>query len=394
VYAILPEDRAPLAGALVIGTAGIGNAMGPLLGGFLTDALSWRWILFLNVPIAAIACLVTWRTVHVPNPSERNRIDYAGIAAISVGLVALLMALGQAPDEGWGSAVVIGGFALSAVLLVSFFFIERHMRDDALVPGDVIGNGNFLSACIATLMMSATFFAALLYLPQFFQKVLDYSPVAAGAALLPLMGTFALTSFVAGRLYERFGPKVMVTVGGACIAAGPLLWSRIEPGSGYGSLVPGMIVAGVGIGLFYSSVTTAGVTSLDASRSSLAGGILYMFQVAGGAVGLGLTTTVFLVGANRGLDESTNAAGVQLTGDEQEAVRGVLAGTDSSQTVLTTYAGQLGDQLVELVRDAFASGLRWAFLLDGALAIVGVIVSALFVGGSVFKRRHAAAAAN
>ena len=392
VYAILPENRAPLAGALVIGTAGIGNAIGPLLGGALTDAWSWRWILFLNVPIAAVTCLVTWRTVHVPNPAERNRIDYAGIAAISIGLVALLVALGQAPDEGWGSPVVLGGFALSAVLLVSFFFIERRMRDDALVPGEVMGNGNFLSTCIVTMLMSATFFAALLYLPQFFQKVLDYSPAAAGVALLPLMGTFALTSFVAGRLYERFGAKTMVTAGGVCIALATLLWSRIGPNSGYEDLVPGMIVAGIGIGMFLSSVTTAGVTSLDPSRSSLAGGILYMFQIAGGAVGLGITTTVFLVGANRGLEDSTSAAGADLTPDEMESVRGVLAGTDSSQAVVAKYAGQLGDQLVELVRDAFATGLRWAFLLDGALAVIGVVVSALFVGGSVFARRRAATA--
>jgi EmrB/QacA subfamily drug resistance transporter len=391
VYAILPEDRAALGGAIVIGTAGIGNAMGPMLGGALTDAFSWRWILFLNLPIAAVACLVTWRTVHVPNPDERNRIDYAGIATISIGLIALLMALGQAPDEGWGSPVVIGAFAVAAVLLLAFVFIERRMRADALVPGDVMSNGNFVSACVATLLMSATFFAALLYLPQFFQKVLDYSPVAAGAALLPLMGTFALTSFVAGRLYEKFGPKVIVTIGGVCIALGPLLWSRIEPSSSYGALVPGMIVAGVGIGLFYSSVTTAGVTSLDSARSSLAGGILYMFQVAGGAVGLGLTTTLFLVGANRGLDDNTTDAGVQLSGDELEAVRGVLAGTDSSQAVVAKYSGQLGGELVDLVRDAFATGLRWAFLLDGALAVGGVIVSALFVGGSVFKHRRTVA---
>jgi EmrB/QacA subfamily drug resistance transporter len=392
VYAILPEDRAPLAGALVIGTAGIGNAMGPMLGGALTDAWSWRWILFLNVPIAGVACFVTWRTVHVPNPSERNRIDYAGIATISIGLIALLMALGQAPDEGWGSPIVIGGLALCAVLLSSFVFIERRMRADALVPGDVMSNRNFVSACIATLLMSATFFASLLYLPQFFQKVLDYSPVAAGAALLPLMGTFAATSFIAGRLYERFGPKLMVTVGGACIAIGPLLWSRVDAESGYSAFVPGMVIAGIGIGLFYSSVTTAGVTSLDPSRSSLAGGILYMFQVAGGAVGLGVTTTLFLVGSNKGLADSTQAAGAQLTDGEQSTVRGVLAGTDSAQTVLAKYAGQLGDQLVDIVREAFAMGLRWAFLLDGLLAIGGVIVSALFVGGSVFKHRKAASA--
>jgi hypothetical protein len=153
-----------------------------------------------------------------------------------------------------------------------------------------------------------------------------------------------------------------------------------------------MVIAGIGIGLFYSSVTTAGVTSLDPSRSSLAGGILYMFQVAGGAVGLGLTTTMFLVGSNRGLEQATENAGTQLTASEQSAVRGVLAGTDSAQTVLANYAGQLGDQLVEIVHDAFAMGLRWAFLLDGVLAVAGVVVSALFVGGTLWSRHRAPAA--
>jgi hypothetical protein len=166
----------------------------------------------------------------------------------------------------------------------------------------------------------------------------------------------------------------------------------VDAESGYSAFVPGMVIAGIGIGLFYSSVTTAGVTSLDPSRSSLAGGILYMFQVAGGAVGLGVTTTLFLVGSNKGLADSTQAAGAQLTDGEQSTVRGVLAGTDSAQTVLAKYAGQLGDQLVDIVREAFAMGLRWAFLLDGLLAIGGVIVSALFVGGSVFKHRKAASA--
>jgi EmrB/QacA subfamily drug resistance transporter len=389
VYAILPTARASLAGALVIGTAGVGNAAGPLLGGVLTQELSWRWILFLNLPIAAVACLVTWRTVHVANPAERNRIDYVGIACLSIALIALLMALGQAPDEGWGSPFVVGLFTLCAVLLVVFVVTERRMRDDALVPGDVMGNRNFVSACLATLLMSATFFAALLYLPQYFQKVLDYSALRSGAALLPLMGVFAMVSFFGGRLYDRLGAKTMVSIGAAGIAVGALMISRITSSSELTDLVPGMVVLGLGVGLFYSSVTTAGITVLDESRSSLAGGILYMFQVAGGAVGLGLTTTVFLMGSNRSLERDTAELDhLTLTGDEQEVVRGVLAGTDSAATVLARFPGETGEQLVGLVRDAFASGMRWAFTLDGLLAVAGIAVSVLFVGGSLVHRHR------
>ena len=141
--------------------------------------------------------------------------------------------------------------------------------------------------------MSATFFAALLYLPQFMQKHLGYSPLEAGVGVLPFLATFALVSFIAGPLYNRLGAKPLAVVGAACITIAPFLFSQVSEGSGYGALVAGMVVLGIGIGSFYPTATTAGVTSVDESQSSLAGGILYMCQIAGGAIGLGLTTTVF-----------------------------------------------------------------------------------------------------
>ena len=134
-----------------------------------------------------------------------------------------------------------------------------------------MANAAFRSACIATLLMSAVFFASLLFLPQFFQKILGYSPLEAGAGLLPMMAVFAVTSFVAGGLYERLGAKVIVSAGAVCLTAGAFLVSLVERDSGFGALVPGMVVTGIGVGLFYSSITTAAVTALDPSRSSLAG---------------------------------------------------------------------------------------------------------------------------
>ena len=386
VYAILPDSKAGLAGGLVIGTAGLGNAAGPLLGGFLTQVFDWRWILFLNLPITLLACLVTWRTVHVENPSDRTAIDYAGIAAISIGLIALLIGLGQAPDLGWTDPVVLGLFAVCVVLLVAFVFRERAAGAAALIPRDVMTNVPFMSACTATLLMSATFFAALLYLPQYLQKIQGANALVAGAALLPMMGTFALTSFAEGAILRRVGMKAVVSVGALLMATGPLLLALfVQQDSGYTALLPGMIVLGLGIGLFYSSVTTAGVTALDASRSSLAGGILYMFQVAGGAVGLGITTSVFLLGTNSGLTDGTSKLGITLDASEQASVRGVLAGTDSAATIVAQQSGPVGQQLVEVVRDAFVTGLRWALLFDFALAVIGLIVTAAKVGGPLSR---------
>jgi MFS family permease len=140
--------------------------------------------------------------------------------------------------------------------------------------------------------MSAIFFAALLYLPQFFEKILGYSPLASGAGLLPMMVVFAAASFAAGSLYDRLGARVVVGGGALALAVGMVLLALLDDHSSYASLIPGMVVLGVGVGLFYSSVTTVAVTALDPSQSSLAGGIVYMCQVAGGAVGLGINTAI------------------------------------------------------------------------------------------------------
>ena len=333
-FAILPESKAGLAGGLILGAAGFGNAVGPMLGGLLTDALSWRWIFFVNVPIAAFAVLVTARVVHVAEPEVTERgIDYRGISCLSIGLLCALLALDQGTDDGFTDPVILALFAVAGVLLVAFAVIELRGGAIALVPRDVMTNAPFAFACLTVLMMSAIFFAALLYLPQFFQKELGYSPLKAGAGLLPMMGTFAAVSFVAGPLYGRLGPKRIVSIGAAFLAAGMFLLSRLDAGTDYVALVPGMVVLGIGVGAFYSSITTAGVTALDPARSGLAGGIVYMCQIAGGAVGLGLNTAI----------------------------------------VATA--------------DTLAEGIRIAFVVDGVLAVAGVLIAVFFVGGTVHPER-------
>lgn len=333
-FAALPAERAGLAGGLILGAAGIGNAAGPLIGGVLTDLLSWRWIFLLNLPVTAFAVLVTWRVVHQPRPEvDDTRIDYAGVFTISTGLVALLLAFDQALDWGWSDPRIIGLFVVSALLLVAFVLAERRAGAHALVPADVMRNRDFSATCLVILLMSAVFFASLLYLPQIMQKVLGYSPIEAGVGLLPLMGTFAVVSFAAGPLYARVGPRRLLGLGAFCIAAGPLLISLFVDNETYAALIPGMVVTGLGIGLFYATATTAAVTAVDPSRSSLAGAIIYMFQIAGGAIGLGLTTTIF-----------------------------TEAGRDASGA------------------NAVVEGIETAFRVDAALALVGLLVALLFIG--------------
>jgi EmrB/QacA subfamily drug resistance transporter len=334
-FAALPADKAGMAGGIILGAAGIGNAAGPLIGGILTDVLDWRYIFFLNLPVTAFAAFVTWREVHQPAPDvEDTKMDYAGIVTLSVGLVSLLLAFDQVIDWGWGDPRIIGLLVTFVVLITAFVFTERRAGAHALVPADVMRNRDFTYSCSAILLMSAVFFAGMLYLPQFMMKVLGFTPVEAGLGMLPMMATFAIVSFVAGPLYDRFGPKPLVSLGSLGIALGPALVAIAVSEESYAAIVPGLVVLGLGVGLFYPTATTAGVTAVDESRRSLAGAIIYMFQVAGGSVGLGLTTTVF---AQAGSHETGSAS--------------------------------------------FVDGFETAFGMDAGLALGGFLISVLLIGG-------------
>ena len=333
-YALLPKGKEGLAGGLILGAAGFGNAVGPLIGGILTDTLGWRWIFFLNLPIAAFAILVTWKVVAPDAPStEERRLDYLGVATLSIGLLSLLLALDQGSDDGWTHPRILAQFVLFAIAFTAFVLVERRAGAKALIPPDVLQNRAFFAACITVLLMSAIFFAALLYVPQFMMKILHYSALQAGAGLLPMMGVFAATSFAAGPLYSRLGPKRIVCGGAAFLAAGMYMLSRVEaesPICGAGSRHgrprhrdrPLLLLDHDGRR-----------EALDPSRASLAGGVVYMFQIGGGSIGLGLNTAI----------------------------------VDSAASLPV--------------------GIGNAFLVDAILAVCGLLVAALFVGGSVDLER-------
>jgi EmrB/QacA subfamily drug resistance transporter len=337
-YAVLPPARKALAGGLILGVSGLGNAVGPLLGGWLTDAATWRLVFFINVPITVVAMLVVLRLVPESGGQAAERaIDYPGVALLSAGTVAVLMALDLGTDGGFGRPSIVLLLVAGLALLAMFFLVERGQGEAALLPRSVLRNRTFSVACLAVLFMAATFFSAVLFLPQLMQKQLGFSALLSGAGLLPLMGAFALTSFVAGPLYGRIGPRIAVSAGAALLVGGIVWLSGVSGGSTYASLVGGMLVLGAGVGLFFSSIITVAVTALDPSQSSLAGGILYMCEVAGGAVGLGLNTAIVLHGPT------------------------------------------------------LAEGMRMSFRVDAVLALIGLGICIGFVHGPTRSAAHAAA---
>jgi EmrB/QacA subfamily drug resistance transporter len=294
IFGLVPPARAGLAGGLLLGVSGIGNALGPMVGGFLTDRLSWRWILVLNLPIAAAAITLVALYIDHDAPAEtRERLDWAGVTTLSVGLVTLLVALDQASDWGWGDPRIIGLLIISVVSLVALVITQRRGGRDALVPRDVIGTRAFASACVTIVLVSGIWFAVLLYAPQYMEKILGFSALRAGVAFLPMLLTFSVTAFTAGWLYNHMGPRLPLLCGTACMPLGALLLSLVGTSSPYLTMVPGLIVVGIGVGLFYSTVTNAALTALDPSRTGLGSGLTFMFQLVSGALGVAIATTVF-----------------------------------------------------------------------------------------------------
>jgi Na+/melibiose symporter-like transporter len=282
--------------------------------------------------------------------------------------------------------------ALSVGLIVAFGFIEPRMGANALIPSDVARNREFISCCLVTLMLSAVFFSIVLYVPQYLQKILDYSPLAAGAGMLPMLGLFALSSFVAAPLFQRIGAKAIIAIGALLMALGPFLLSLISEDSSYGALIPGLAVTGIGVGLFLASITTVAVTALDPSRSSLAGGLIYMFQIGGGAIGIGVMTTIFTSASESEFADKVAATGSKVTEQQQHVIHGVLAGTESGKEALSLFGTNAAERVLEIVRDSFVVGIQTGFRVVAAVALVGFVVALLFVGGKLFGRKREPAA--
>jgi len=340
LFSIVPEGKVGIAGGLLLGVSGIGNACGPLVGGLLTDELSWRYILFLNIPIALASALVVWRFIAADKPAPtREHLDYAGVALLSIGLIGLLVGLDQSSTWGWLDIRTIALLATGILALGTLVAVQRRIGERALVPRSVIANPIFAAACLSTLLASGTWFALLLYGPQFMQKILGFSALGSGVGFLPLMVVYTLTSFAAGPLYNKIGGRILLLAGAAGLGLGALLLSLLQADSSYAAMVPGLVVLGVGVGLFYSTLTTVAITALDSDSSSVGGGLLFMFQLVGGAIGVVLTTTVFF------------GAGGKVAGQ--------------------TAIGELSDA----TRRAFTTGLHAGLRVDGALAICALIAA-------------------
>jgi EmrB/QacA subfamily drug resistance transporter len=390
-YAVVSPQQAERAGGLVVGAYGLGMAIGPMIGGAITEYLGWRGIQFANLPLAALVIVGIWRTVPPEPAGTRPRIDVPGIITLSAGLVALLFALDQASSWGWGDRRIQLSLALAVLFILAFILVERRAGADALIPADIVRIPGVALQCVLRALMAPAYVASTLYLPQVMQKIFGFTPVQAGFGLLPMLGAYAVVSFLVASLAGSLSVRFAIVAGMACLALGPFLLSGFSIAAGYTGLVAGMAVSGIGLGLFQPSSTTAAVQADDRGRKSLASGLVLMFQFVGGAIGLGITTTIVASAERAAVDNHLASAGLTLPQPERDALAGVLAGAESAQQVMQQFDPAVAGRLLKIASEAFAAGVRAGFRLDALLAAAGFILAALFLGHLRKQPRHSSA---
>lgn len=252
---------------------GIAAAVGPLVGGWLVDQGSWRWVFLLNLPIVAVVIAVSaWKVPETRDP-DAKRLDRAGALTAFLGLGGITWALIHGPDWGWAEPAVWGTGILGVVVLAAFFAIERRTRH-AMVPLDMFANGQFSAANAVTFVIYATIGGVFFFLVVYLQTGMGFSALMAGASLLPVTFLMLSLSSKAGDIAQRHGARLPLTVGGVLIAAGLLLFARIERGDAYvWSVLPGIVVFGLGLSATVAPVTTAVLAAADERRAGAASGI-------------------------------------------------------------------------------------------------------------------------
>jgi EmrB/QacA subfamily drug resistance transporter len=273
--------------------SGIGGAAGVLFGGLLTEGPGWRWVLFVNIPFSAIALVGAFALLKKERMRARlASFDALGALLVTGGMLLLVYALVKAPHVGWGATRTIAELATAAALLGAFVVNELRVRNP-LVPMSILRVKGVAVADFTQLVAVAGFLPMFFFLTLYMQTVLHYSPIQTGIAYLPLTGGFIIAASISSQLFARIGTKPVILVG-SVVAAGGLYWlSRIAVGGSYVSdVLPGLLVASIGLGGVFTGVTTAANAGVGEERAGLAAGLLNTGQQLGAALGLAILSAL------------------------------------------------------------------------------------------------------
>ncbi|WNM29016.1 MFS transporter [Streptomyces sp. Li-HN-5-11] len=332
-------------------TIGVAAAIGPVFGGLLTQGMSWRAIFYVNIPISLVTMLLTRMCFTESRPSQRPRIDIAGIATFALASGALTYALILAGDKGWTSNATLGLFALAALGAVLFVVAERR-HPNPMLDLSLMRNASFAAIMLST-VAAAWGFSSLVFTSLWLQSVVGLSPVKAGLALLPLAGATFVASTLTGKRLHDVSPRVTITASLLLIGAGCALNGLlVDGGSSWAAAVPGLLVIGLGIGVGMPATGSAVFASVPPQRAGMGSGAMATFRQLGQALGVAILGVVF-----------TDAVHSRLTGkaDDPQAAQDALTGGRRTAT--------------RVVHDAGAHGLTSVYLVTAGLALVAALLT-------------------
>jgi EmrB/QacA subfamily drug resistance transporter len=301
-----PAERRGMIVGIYGGLAGLAVAMGPIIGGAVTQAIDWHWVFWLNVPIGVSALLLSLRLLP-ESYGAPERLDLAGVGFVTAGVVALVWALSRANQVGWSSVEVLGTLAAGLVLLVAFVRWESSVSEP-MVPLRLFASREFAIGNVTMFLMSGAIFAAGLFVTEEFQLARHYSPVSAGAHLLPFFGTPMLISPIAGALSDRIGRRPIIVTGLSLLSAG-FVWvaSHGSLGTSWIELVIALLIAGIGISMALPTVPTAVLSAVTPQDMGKASGINYMAQRFGAVFAIAIGSAVFSANGHLGDPASVTA---------------------------------------------------------------------------------------
>ena len=367
-----PSERGRAVG-LWASLSGIGAAIGPLAGGLLVDAISWRGIFFLNLPIAVIVFVVALPKVPESRDDEAEpHIDLPGATIAVVFLAGLTFALIEGSQLGWTSPAVLTGFAVGGLGFVAFILAERRSRQP-MVSLSIFANRTFTAVNVATLMIYAALAGASLYLVLDVQQARGFSAVASGASLLPVTLTLLIGSPIAGRLADRLGPRIPMTIGPALAGAGLLLAAATAHAASYWtSIFPAVLIFAVGLALTVAPLTTAVLSALGPRHAGIASGVNSAISRFGGLVAVAILPALSLAGFSHGLEQRLS------TPPLPPAVRAAVLAERAEQGALSPPPRLSLDERALIraaVRESFADGFRWVMLVCALLLFAGAAIS-------------------
>jgi EmrB/QacA subfamily drug resistance transporter len=282
-----PRERGQAIG-IWAGVSALALAIGPLVGGLIVDNINWNWIFFINVPVGIAGVIVSQLVIkESKDTSHEQSIDLPGLVTSSAGLFALTYALIEGNSHGWASPEIIGLFVLAAVLLVGFVLLE-HFQRLPMLDLSLFKNGSFVGANLVAMLVSLGMFGVFFFVSLYIQNILGWTPTQAGASFLPMTILIILVAPLAGRWSDRIGSRWLMGAGMTLVGISLLLYQRVGLHSDFWTLLPAMLLGGVGMAMTMSPMTAAAMQSVPVDKAGVGSGVLNSFRQLGGSLGIAL----------------------------------------------------------------------------------------------------------